>query len=53
MCVAGAWGQGPLEASSSTELAWDGLIPGDQEAHTACGTCTFSGPMEKNFKRHS
>lgn len=38
VCVAGAWGQGPLEASSSTELAWDGLIPGDQEAHTACGT---------------
>lgn len=49
-CGRGPGAKVPLEASSSTEQAWDGLVPGDQKAHTACGTCTFSGAHRKKHQ---
>lgn len=49
-CGRGPGAKVPLEASSSTELAWDGGVPGDQKAHTACGTCTFSGAHGKEHQ---
>ena len=52
-CGRGPGAKVPLEASSSTELAWDGGVPGDQKAHTAVELVRFQGPMEKNIKRHS
>ena len=52
-CGRGPGAKVPLEARSSTEQAWDGLVTGDQKAHIAVEPVHFQGPIEKNIKRHS
>lgn len=50
MCVAGAWGQGPLRPVPSTERAWDGLILGGFRKPTLLVELAMPGPMERTSK---
>lgn len=52
-CGRGPGAKVPLEASSSTELAWDGGSQGIRKPTLLVELVCFQGPMEKNIKRHS